>query len=144
MTYSREAVYTYVRNALVASDSSVYVTARREPVPKSFPCVRLSEMNRTRPQQYATLANDDNQYSSTFEVEIFSNLSNGALAEAYSLLKIAEDSFKQLGYFEVFCEALDNVDPSVFRIIGRFTKQIGEADVIPTPPSNTTPTEQTP
>lgn len=132
MTYTREAVYTYVRNAIVAAHSGAYVTARREPVSKTFPAIRLSEVNRTRPQSYATLANDDEQYVSTFEVEIFCNEQSGALATAYSVLETIEDAFKRLGYFENYCQPVDNIDPSVYRIVARFSRQIGMADVIPT------------
>lgn len=131
MTYSREAVYTYVRNAIVTAHSGAYVTSRREPVGKTFPAVRLSEVNRIRTQAYATLANDDQQYNSTFEAEIFSNEQNGALATAYSVLDTVESAFKTLGYFETFCEPIDNIDPSVFRIVARFSRQIGMADVMP-------------
>ena len=132
MTYSRQAVYSYVRNAIVASHSGAYVTARREPILKNFPAVLLTEINRVRAQQYATLANDDEQYVSTFEAEIYCNEQNGALATAYSILDTVESAFKTLGYFETFCEPIDNYDPSVYRIIARFTRQIGMADVIPT------------
>lgn len=132
MTYSRKAVYSYVRNAIVASHSTAYVTARREPVPKNFPAIELTEMNRVRTERFATLANDDDQYDSTFQAEIFSNAQNGALEEAYSILETIEGAFKRLGYFETYCQPIDNVDPSIFRIISRFTKQIGMADVIPT------------
>ena len=132
MTYSRKAVYSYVRNAIVAAHSGAYVTARREPVPKNFPAIELTEMNRVRTERFATLANDDDQYDSTFQAEIFSNAQNGALEEAYSILETIEGAFKRLGYFETYCQPIDNVDPSIFRIISRFTKQIGMADVIPT------------
>lgn len=132
MTYSRKSVYTYVRNAIVASHSGAYVTGRREPVTKTFPAVRVIEMNRVRTQEFATLANDDDQYVSTFEVEIFSNKQNNALEEAYSVLDTVESAFKRLGYFEIFSEPIDNIDPSIFRVVARFTRQIGMADTIPT------------
>ena len=131
MTYSRKAVYSYVRNAIVASHSGAYVTARIEPVPKNFPAIHLTEMNRVRTERYATLANDDQQYDSTFQAEIFSNEQNGAVEEAYSILETVESAFKTLGYFENFCQPIDNVDPSIFRIVARFTRQIGMADVMP-------------
>ena len=131
MTYSRKAVYSYVRNAIVASHSGAYVTARIEPVPKNFPAIHLTEMNRVRTERYAILANDDQQYDSTFQAEIFSNEQNGAVEEAYSILETIESAFKTLGYFENFCQPIDNVDPSIFRIVARFTRQIGMADVIP-------------
>ena len=132
MTYSRKAVYTYVRNAIVASHSGAYVTARREVIPKNFPAIHITEMNRVRTERFATLANDDVQYESAMQAEIFSNAQNGALEEAYSILDTVESAFKRLGYFETFCQPIDNVDPSVFRIVARFTRQIGMADVIPT------------
>ena len=131
MTYSRKSVYTYVRNAIVTAHSGAYVTAIREPITKTFPAVRIAEANRIRPEQYATLANDDQQYVSTFEAEIFSNKQNGSLEEAYSILETIEGAFKTLGYFENFCQPIDNVDPSIFRIVARFTRQIGMADVMP-------------
>lgn len=131
MNYSRKAVYTYVRNAIVAAHSGAYVTARRELITAQFPAVYITEVNRVRAQQYATLANDDEQYISTVETEIFSNKQSGALDEAYSVLETIEGAFKRLGYFETFCEPIDNYDPTVYRIIARFTRQIGMADVIP-------------
>jgi hypothetical protein len=131
MTYSRESVYTYVRNALVAAHNGIYVTARREPVTKTFPAVRIIEMNRQRTEQYATLANDDDQYVSTIETEVFSNKRNGAVQEAYAVQDTLEAAFKRLGYFETFSDAIDNIDPSVFRVVSRFTKQIGLGDTLP-------------
>ena len=132
MTYSRKAVYTYIRNAIKSAHNNAYVTARREIVTAQFPAVYITEINRVRAQQYATLANDDEQYISTVETEIFSNKQSGALDEAYSVLETIEDAFKRLGYLETFCEPIDNYDPTVYRIIARFTRQIGIDDVIPT------------
>lgn len=132
MSYTRESVYTYLRNALVDAHEGIYVTSRREPVTSSFPAIRVAETSRSRTQQYATLANDDDQYMSVFEAEIFSNKRNGALSEAYGILDTVESAFKRLGYFETFCEPIDNIDPSIFRLLARFTKQIGLGDELPT------------
>lgn len=85
-----------------------------------------------RPQQYATLANDDGQWISTFEVEIFSNLRDGARTQAYKVLYAIEDAFKELAYFEEFCEPVLDADPSIYRIVARFSRQLGEGDQIPT------------
>ncbi len=131
MSFTREAVYTYVRNAVANAHSGIYITSRPEMVTKSFPAVQLIEANRSRPEQYATLANDDDQYVSTFEAEIYSNKVNGAAQEAYDILGTVESAFKRLGYFETFCEPILNIDPSVYRIMARFTKQIGMGDSLP-------------
>lgn len=132
MTYSVESVFNYVANAVDTAITGVRIVSRREPVAKSLPALYMYEMNRTRPQQYATLANDDEQWESTFEIEIYTNDLDGARSKAYAILYTVEDAFKRLGYFETFCEPLDNIDPSLFRINARFTRQIGKGDTLPT------------
>lgn len=132
MTYSVESVFDYVANAVDDAIQGVRITSHREPVAKSLPALYMYEMNRTRPQRYATLANDDEQWESTFEAEIYVNDLDGARTNAYNILYVVEDAFKRLGYFETFCEPLDNIDPSLFRINARFTRQIGKGDILPT------------
>lgn len=132
MTYSVESVFDYVANAVDEAVQGVRIVSRREPVAKSLPALYMYEMNRTRPQRFATLANDDQQWESTFEAEIYVNDIDGARTNAYSILYAVEDAFKRLGYFETFCEPLDNIDPSLFRINARFTRQIGKGDILPT------------
>jgi hypothetical protein len=132
MNYSMESVFDYIANAVDAEVQGVRITSHREPVAKSLPALYVREMNRTRPQRYATLANDDEQWESTFEAEIYVNDLDGARTNAYNILYVVEDAFKRLGYFETFCEPLDNIDPSLFRINARFTRQIGKGDILPT------------
>ena len=132
MTYSVESVFDYVANAVDDAIQGVRITSHREPVAKSLPALYMYEMNRTRPQRYATLANDDEQWESTFEAEIYTNDLDGARTNAYNILYVVEDAFKRLGYFETFCEPIDNIDPSLFRINARFTRQIGKGDILPT------------
>lgn len=131
MTYSRDAVFTYIANKLDDEFSNIRVVSRREPVAKTFPLVYVHEFNRTRPTQYATLANDDEQWESTFECEVYSNATNGAMDEAYAITEVIEDAMKELGYFETFCQPIDNIDPLVVRIVSRFIRQIGSGDTIP-------------
>lgn len=132
MTYSVESVFDYVANAVDDVIQGVRIVSHREPVAKSLPALYMYEMNRTRPQIYATLANDDEQWESTFEAEIYVNDLDGARTNAYNILYVVEDAFKRLGYFETFCEPIDNIDPSLFRINARFTRQIGKGDILPT------------
>ena len=131
MNYHRDAVFTYVANALNAVYSGLRIVSRREPISKTFPVVYLHEFNRIRPQQYATLANDDEQWESTFEAEVFVDEANGALSKAYEITEEIEGAMKRLGYIETFCQPLDNADPIVVRIVSRFTRQIGSGDILP-------------
>ena len=131
MNFHRDTVFTYVANKIDAAHSGVRVVSRREPVSKSFPVVYLHEFNRTRPQQYATLANDDEQWESTFEAEVYVNDANGAVDKAYAITETIENAFKKLGYLETFCQPIDNIDPLVVRIVSRYVRQIGSGDILP-------------
>lgn len=131
MTYTVDSVFDFVAKAVNAVDAGARVSSRREPVAKTLPAVYMYEMNRVRVQRFATLANDDDQWESTFEVEVYTNNLDGARAKGYQILYAIEDAFKRLGYFETFCEPIDNIDPSLFRVNARFTRQIGKGDEIP-------------
>lgn len=147
MTYHRDYVFNYVATIVNDAFPNARITSRREPVAKKFPLVYLHEMNRTRPYQYATLASDDDQWVSTFEAEVYTNDSNGNMDSAFGIMDIVEGAFRALGYFMTFCQPIDNIDPLIVRINARFERQLGAGDVIPeppTPPSEETPTEQTP
>lgn len=131
MTYHREAVFSYVATMINDAFEDIKVTSRREPVSKTFPLVYLHETNHTRPQQYATLANDDDQWESTFEAEVYTNYADGNMSEAYYITETIEEAFKKLGYIETFCQPIDNIDPLIVRIVSRYTRQIGSGDQIP-------------
>ena len=135
MTYHRDYVFNYVATIVNNEFPNVRMTSRREPVAKHFPLVYLHEMNRMRPQQYATLANDDDQWESTFECEVYTNDPDGNMGTAYAITEVVEGAMKALGYIETFCQPIDNIDPLLVRINSRFVRQIGAGDEIPSPPT---------
>lgn len=135
MTYHRDYVFNYVATVVNNEYPEAHMTSRREPVTKKFPTVYLHEMNRMRPQQYATLANDDDQWESTFECEVYTNDPNGNMGTAYEITEVVEGAMKALGYIETFCQPIDNIDPLLVRINSRFIRQIGAGDEIPSPPT---------
>ena len=136
MTYSVNGIFDYVKRSILASHSEAYVTSRREPIPRAFPCVEIRQFNKNRQINAVTLDMKDRQYITIFEVQIFSNSQNSALSEAYALEETVETAFNNLGYRVTFCQPIDNIDPSIFRIIARFERVIGMGDILPDYPSN--------
>lgn len=133
--YSRNAVYTRIVKAVKATYSGIYYSGMLEPVPASLPAIFVREIGYTTPVDYETLAVDSNQWQSTFEVQVYSNKANDAISEAYGIMEIVKTTFKTLGYICDMLEPMQNVDTSVYRLIGRWHRQIGGADVLP--PSST-------
>lgn len=127
--YTRNAIYSQVRSAIIAEFPSAYITSRMVAKPSKFPAVLIHEIDRNRPLQNTQLDFQDVQWESTFEVQIVSAKANTAATEAYSIMDIARQSFSNL-YYREFTET--NVDSGdTFTLIGRFRRIIGGGDTMP-------------
>lgn len=132
MTYSRNAIYTYLRNAVLEYNDRVYVTARYVPKPPSFPACYIHEIDRNRPIQNIQLDYQDVQWESVYEVQIASAKPNTAASEAYDIMDVVRQAFNNL-YFREFSETNIDTGDSV-TIIGRFRRTIGGGDqILPNP-----------
>ena len=130
MTYSRNAIYTRIVNAIRAVYPNTYCTSRLVAKPSTFPTCYIHEIDRNRPQQYTQLDFQDVQYESVYEIQVVSAKNNTASTEAYALMEIARQAFSDL-YYREFSET--NIDTGVtFTIIGRFRRVIGGGDTMPT------------
>ena len=130
MTYSRNAIYTRIVNAIRAVYPNTYCTSRLVAKPSTFPTCYIHEIDRNRPQQYTQLDFQDVQYESVYEIQVVSAKNNTASTEAYALMEIARQAFSDL-YYREFSET--NIDTGdTFTIIGRFRRVIGGGDTMPT------------
>ena len=117
----RKLVYNAIANAINTYDANIYVTQSYEPVPRTIPCVLCQQISKVRTQRFATLCNTDQQSYDTYEVQIFAY----GLNNAYEVMGVVENKFKQLGFFEEFCSPINNVDKSFDRVVARFSAQQG-------------------
>lgn len=129
MTYSRNAVYTHIANAIKAQYSTAYCTSRYVAKPSSFPACYIHEIDNFRPQQFTQLDFEDVQWESAFEIQVVSNKANTAASEAYDIMAIAKAAFSELYYREFQETTLDSGDR--FTAIGRFRRRIGGGDTMP-------------
>ena len=130
MTYSRNAIYTRIVNAIRAAYPDTYCTSRLVAKPSTFPACYIHEIDRNRPLQNMQIDFQDVQYESVFEIQVVSAKNNTASTEAYNLMEIARQAFSDL-YYREFSET--NIDTGdTFAIIGRFRRIIGGGDTMPT------------
>ena len=108
-----------------------YIAAERVYAPSRFPCVWIVEMDAYPEQRYTAIDFSDEQARSVFEVQVFSNLKNGAMSQAEKMMDCAEKAFRSLGYRMTSCSTVDNAaDFSIKRKAARFTRIIGGGDDI--------------
>lgn len=132
MNYTHDAIYDYVADAVDTTSRHVYCVGVYEPTPSEFPCAYIHETDHRPMRSAVTLDFTDDQLIKSWEVQVFSNKRNGALAECYDIIADAEIAFKQLYFIETSCSQVQNIDPSVTRVVARFTRVIGGTDTMPT------------
>ena len=130
MTYSRNAIYTRIVNAIRAEYPNAYCTSRMVASPAKFPACLIHEIDNTRPIQNTQLDFEDVQYESVFEIQVVSNKANTAATEAYGIMALADAAFSGL-YYRRFSQT--NIDKGdTFTLIGRYRRVIGGGDTMPT------------
>ena len=126
---TRNAVYTYVMNAIKARYPSANCTSRYVAKPAKFPSCYIREIDRNRPIQYTQLDFQDVQWESAFEIQVVSNKANTAASEAYNIMDAARAAFSELYYREFQETTIDGGD--LFTVIARFRRVIGGGDNMP-------------
>ena len=130
MRYSRNAIYTRVREAIMTAHADAYCTSRMVAKPASFPACYIHEIDNFRPQEFTQLDFQDVQCESVYEIQVVSNKKNTAASEAYAIMDTAKAAMSNL-YFREFSET--NIDTGdTFTLIGRFRRRIGGGDTMPT------------
>jgi len=129
MNYNRNAIFTYVRNAVAAEYPDAYITSRMVASPAQFPAILIHEIDRNRPIQNTQLDFQDVQWESSYEVQVISNKQNTAASEAYAIMELAKAAMSNL-YYREFSET--NIDRgNTFTVIARFRRVIGGGDTMP-------------
>jgi hypothetical protein len=130
MTYSRNAIYTRVVNAIKADYPDAYCTSRMVASPAKFPACLIHEIDNSRPLQSTQLDFEDVQYESVFEIQVVSNKANTAATEAYGIMALAEAAFSAMSFRRLSQTNIDRGD--TFTLVNRYRRKIGGGDTMPT------------
>lgn len=130
--FTKDKIYTYIRSAIKAVYPSMYVTGGYEPVPPQGPAVQIHEIHRHRVKGAMTLDGLDEQMRIAFDVNVYSNLFDGAPNEAYAIMGVAEEAFRELYFIETECRPVELANNRVTRLVARFERHLGSGDQMPT------------
>ena len=135
MIYTQNAIYTVIRTAVLASVPTANVTQTYSATPSKFPTVFAREIGHFTPAQTQTLTNQQDVYETTWEVQIFSNLTSGAKEQAYKLMSIVKNALRGLYFIEVSENPIDTANAKYYTLIARFRRVIGSGEEFPAIPS---------
>ena len=126
---TRNAIYDHVASAITAVHTNVRCTSRYIPVPPSYPSCYIHEIEHYRPLENMQLDYEDVQWQSSFEIQVISNKKGTAASEAYSIMETAKAAFNALYFRELSETSIEGTE--TFTVIGRFRRQIGGGDSMP-------------
>ncbi len=128
MKITRNGVYNYIRNKVIAMYPSAYLSSRYEPTPEDFPAVYVREIGNYSVPGTMTFSGSQGTQESTFEVQIQSNKAVGAGEEAHGILAEVFSAFCDLHYFEANVNVLEDGISGLYRIRAIYRRIIGDAD----------------
>ena len=131
MKYTNNAIYTRMRAAVLAAESTANCTQTYAPTPSKFPTVFAREIGHFTPNGTPTLSNAQDISETTWEVQIFSNLKTGAKEQAYSLLAAVKTALRALYFVETFESPLDSTGNEYYTLVARFRRIIGSGETMP-------------
>lgn len=123
-------IYNYIEEAVNLPDRPVYCASRYEIVPPSFPAAYLSEIDRMD-RGAINLKRTDKMKFITWEAQVFSNLTVGAVDEAHEIMDDIDGAMAHLGFTQTYCMPIENADPTIYRLVGRWTRLLGDGDTLP-------------
>ena len=126
---TRNAIYDHVASAITAVHTNARCTSRYVPVPSSYPRCYIHEIEHYRPLENMQLDYEDVQWQSSFEIQVISNKKGTAASEAYSIMETAKAAFNALYFRELSETSIEGTE--TFTVIGRFRRQIGGGDSMP-------------
>lgn len=126
-------IYNYIEEAVNLPDRPVYCASRLEIIPSYFPAAYLFEISRYD-RGAINLDRTDRMKLVIWEAQVFSNLTVGAVDEAHEIMDDIDIAMAHLGFTQTYCQPIDNADPTIYRLIGRWERLIGDGDEFPVTP----------
>lgn len=114
-------VATKLRNEVGANN--IYITGEYNAVPPKFPCVYICEVDNFN------LGGDSCRAEVItgvmYEVQIYSNLTNGKKGECKRLAEIVDSVLTELGFTRTMLQQIPNLqDATIYRMVARYTATV--------------------
>ena len=129
--YTVNAIYDALATALESAEPTVRCYSRYTEKLEHFPAAMIYTLDITEPTKYRDLADDSTVWRPTFEVQLFSNIRNGARAQIADMEAAVLAAFREMHFRIISNRPVPGSDPSIYRQVIRADRLIGAADELP-------------
>ncbi len=124
-------VLDLVAKEVLAEFPDVFITGESTSLPPSLPCLCLVE----RDNSVYQATNDSSGYEKyanvMYELDVYSGKVSDRKREAKQIASLADDKLRKLGFVRTMLSPVENMlDPSVYRIKGRYQATVSDKKVI--------------
>lgn len=96
-----------------------------------FPLVTLEEQDNSVYEKTQDSGNIENHARILYEVNVYSNLTNGKKSQARQLIHVVDEAMENLGFVRSYCSPTPNLaDSTVYRITARYRAVVDKNKLI--------------
>ena len=120
-------VFNHVSATLREKYTGIYVVGEYVKTPPKFPCVSLVEMDNQTYQRTEDSGSSENHVSVMYEVNVYSNKTNGKKSECRKIAAIIDEQMLVLGFARTMLQPIPNLDDAtIYRMVGRYSAIISK------------------
>lgn len=124
-------VFDIISKKVRIKHKSIFMTGEYVKSPPSFPCVSIIEVDNQIYRNTRTSSSIENHSQIMYEVNVYSNKTNGKKSEAKKILSVIDIEFRKLGFTRVMTSPVPNEqDATIYRIVARYRAIVSKEKVI--------------
>lgn len=114
-------IFDMISKKLREDNRKIFVTGENVKSPSSFPCTSIVEVDNQVYRNTRTTSSIENHAQLLYEVNVYSNKTNGKKSEAKKILSLVDSEFSKLGFTRVMTSPIPNErDSTIYRIVARY------------------------
>lgn len=114
-------VFSEVAKKVREKFTKIYVTGEYVKSPPSFPCVSFVEIDNATFRNSQTTESQENHVAVTYEVNVYSNKTQGKKAECKEIVSFIDEILMSLNFTRTMLEPVPNQnDATIYRMLGRY------------------------
>ena len=124
-------IFNIVSTATRAEYPNIFMSGEYVKSPSSFPCVSLVEMDNSAYRNTQSSDTTENHAEVMYELNVYSNKSNGKKAECKEIAAFIDNQMSMLGFTRTMLNPIPNMDDAtIYRMTGRYKAIISQNKTI--------------
>lgn len=124
-------IFTPIAEDLREEIQNIFVSGEHKESPPSFPCATIEEKDNSTYTPSKDSSLKENHANLMYEVNAYSNLSNGKRTQCRKIMSIIDKKFQEMGFTRFVCTPVSNIkEATIYRMVARYEAVISTDHII--------------